>query len=288
MATWTREQVLGVVRRSPELVAEHDRDGWLGLFVAGAVVEDPVGSRPVKKGAGVDAQGDDELGRFYDTFIAPNEIRFEIADDFVVGLDAARDARIHTRVPGGFEIVVPAYLLYQLVEHEGGLRVRRMAAHWNVRRLTRRALGSGWRGWPAMTRFGGRILGTQGWGGIGSYVRAFRKGVFGGGLRVLGRFAELYGAGDGAGLAALFVDDGPRLVLPDGAAAAPAAFCEAFGGGVFVVEAPVAAGFTASCRYALSGGTRAGRGIALFEFDAATRRLAGVRLFGETVGAAGP
>jgi len=287
MTTWTREQVLAVVRRSPELVGVHDRAGWLALFDDGAVVEDPVGSRPVRKGAGVDAKGDDELARFYDTFIAPNEIRFEIADDFVVGLDTARDARIHTKVPGGFEIVVPAYLLYQLVERDGELRVRRMAAHWNVRRLVRKALGSGWRGWPAMTRFGGRIVGTQGWGGIGSYLQAFRKGVFARGLRVLERFAEAYGAGDGAGLNSMFVDDGPRVILPDAVAVAPGELPGAFGGGSFGVESPTAAGWTASCRYVLSGGVRAGRGIALFEFDAATRRLSGVRLFGESVGPGG-
>lgn len=284
MATWSPEQVLAVVRRSPELVAVHDRAGWLALFAEGAVVEDPVGSRPATKGAGVDRRGDDELARFYDTFIAPNEIRFEIRDDFVVGLDAARDARIHTRVPGGFEIVVPAYLLYQLVERDGGLQVRRMAAHWNVRRLVRRALGSGWRGWPAMTRFGGRILRRQGWGGIGSYVRAFRKGVFGRGVRAVAEFAAACGAADGTALAALFVDDGPRVALPDGSAVAPAALWERLRGGTFAVDEPAAAGFVVGVRYAWSGGTGGSRGLALFEFDAATRRLAGVRLYGGAVG----
>ena len=45
------------VENSPRRVAEHDRQGWLDLFVEGGVVEDPVGTVPNRRGAGLDAQG---------------------------------------------------------------------------------------------------------------------------------------------------------------------------------------------------------------------------------------
>jgi hypothetical protein len=70
-----REKLYELVKRSPELVDRHDREGWLGLFFSEAVVEDPVGAGLNRKGK--DWRGDrDGLSRFYDIFIGPNDIKF--------------------------------------------------------------------------------------------------------------------------------------------------------------------------------------------------------------------
>ena len=63
----------------PRRPRAHDRDGWVGLFTADGVVEDPVGSRPHR--------GRAEIERFYDTFIGPRDITFHRDADVVVGLD---------------------------------------------------------------------------------------------------------------------------------------------------------------------------------------------------------
>ena len=98
----SRDEILAVVERSaPRPVAVHDRTGWIDLFVDEAHIEDSVG-RSVPKAAGV-------LGRFWDTFIGPHEIAFEIRRDHLLGLDVMRDAMIHTRIGPHIEIDVPAY-----------------------------------------------------------------------------------------------------------------------------------------------------------------------------------
>src|SRR5678816_4327590 len=106
---YSSEQLLAVVRRSPELVAVHDRAGWLALFSDEAVVEDPIGAPPAGKAGG-------GLGRFWDTFIAPPDTSFEIRRAHFLGTDVSRDAVIHTRIGSRSQIDVPAYLLYQLAE----------------------------------------------------------------------------------------------------------------------------------------------------------------------------
>lgn len=130
-----RTEVIDLVRSSPEFVAAHDKDGWLGIFAGQHVVEDPVGWRPVRS----DEPG--ALARFWDAFIAPNDIEFQVAQDWVDGFDVVRDVTIVTTLPNGVQVRTPAHLIYQTVYEDGPLKVRRMAAHWepaaNARQLLR-------------------------------------------------------------------------------------------------------------------------------------------------------
>ena len=122
-----RTELLALVRSSPAYVGEHDKAGWLGIFGREHVVEDPVGSRPVRS----EEPGD--LARFWDTFIAPNDIEFQVDHDWVNGFDVARDVTIVTTLRPGVVVRTPAHLLYQTAYEHGILKVRRMAAHWEPR-----------------------------------------------------------------------------------------------------------------------------------------------------------
>jgi len=119
-----RAEVLALVRSSPAYVAAHDKTGWIGIFGDSYVVEDPVGSRPVRSEDG------GALERFWDTFIAPNEIEFQVAQDWVDGFDVVRDVTIVTTLRPGVVVRTPAHLIYQTEYEDGALTVRRMAAHW--------------------------------------------------------------------------------------------------------------------------------------------------------------
>lgn len=119
-----RAKVLALVRSSPMYVGAHDKTGWIGIFGDHYVIEDPVGSRPVRSG---DAGA---IERFWDTFIAPNEIEFQVAHDWVDGFDVVRDVTIVTTLRPGVVVRTPAHLIYQTAYENGTLSVRRMAAHW--------------------------------------------------------------------------------------------------------------------------------------------------------------
>ncbi len=117
-------ELLALVRSSPAYVGVHDKVGWLGIFGDQHVVEDPVGSRPVR------SEQPGALARFWDTFIGPNEITFEVAQDWVDGFDVVRDVTVVTTLRPGVVVRTPAHLIYQTGYEKGVLKVRRMAAHW--------------------------------------------------------------------------------------------------------------------------------------------------------------
>ena len=127
--------MMAVVCASPAAVRAQDKQAWLALWARYHVVEDPVGSRPVLGGLydrRSGRRGDAPLGRFWDTFIDGNDIRFDVHADFRAGDRVLRDVTIRTVLPTGVAASTPAHLLYDLVLDEGEVRIRRMAAHWEV------------------------------------------------------------------------------------------------------------------------------------------------------------
>ncbi len=129
-----RSEVLALVRSSPAYVASLDKAGWIDIFGSLHVVEDPVGSRPVRSS---ESGG---LGRFWDTFIAPNKIEFEAVNDWIDGFDVVRDVTIVTTLRPGIVVRTPAHLLYETAYEDGVLKVRRMAAHWEPRPVYRQLM----------------------------------------------------------------------------------------------------------------------------------------------------
>lgn len=129
-----RAEVLALVRSSPTYVAAHDKTGWIGIFGDRYVIEDPVGSRPVR------SEDAGALERFWDTFIAPNEVEFRVARDWVNGFDVVRDVTIETTLRPGVVVSTPAHLIYQTVYEDGTLTVRRMAAYWEPRPVYRQLM----------------------------------------------------------------------------------------------------------------------------------------------------
>lgn len=171
--------LLALAHASPEAVAAHDREAWLGLFARHHVVEDPVGGRPVLGGL-YDRRslrrGGEPLARFWDTFIAPNHIRFHVErDDIVDGLTVVRDVTIETGLGGGVVARAPMHLLYETTLDDGQPRIRRIAAHWEVAPMFAQVAGID----PAKVRVGmsmaGRMLRHQGLGGSLAFGAAVRS-----------------------------------------------------------------------------------------------------------------
>lgn len=107
-----RSQLLAAVERSPQAAAAHDRAGWVGLFTGDGRIEDPVGSRP--------HVGHEQIGRFYDTFIGPRDIKFHRDLDIVVGRAVLRDLELEVAMGSAATMYIPAFLRYDLRETNGG------------------------------------------------------------------------------------------------------------------------------------------------------------------------
>ncbi|MCT6631918.1 hypothetical protein, partial [Staphylococcus aureus] len=79
--------------------------------------------------------GHAEIDRFYETFIAPNALSFDVEKDIVGGEDrmtVVRDLHINTVMSTGVRIAVPMHIRYRLCEEEGALRIHRLYAHWEL------------------------------------------------------------------------------------------------------------------------------------------------------------
>ncbi len=200
-----RAACLACVEQSPQAVAAHDKARWLGLFAPAAVVEDPVGSRPVVN-QGSDAVGG-PIGRFYETFIAANDIRFHVQRDIVCGGCAVRDLEIEIRMSAKVVVRVPMHLIYELTELDGELKIKRLAAHWELAPMLRQQMQYGLASMTAGTAAFWRMLRYLGLSGVVGFAEA-RRTVGEPGRRLAQQFAAAFSRGDAQGLRRLFAGSG--------------------------------------------------------------------------------
>src|ERR671921_176763 len=111
--TFTRADLLATAERSPAAAGARDKKAWVGLFTSNGCVEDPVGSTP-HRGVGA-------IGRFYDTFIGPRDIRYHPDADIVVGPTVVRDGELEVTMASTLTLRVPVYIRYDLKEEGGEL-----------------------------------------------------------------------------------------------------------------------------------------------------------------------
>ena len=95
-----------------------DKDAWLALFAADAIVEDPIGPShfdPQGKGH----RSRDEISAFWDKAIAPNKLEFNYVDTFQCGNEEANVGNIIVTT-GGYQVKVEGVFTYK-VNDEGKL-----------------------------------------------------------------------------------------------------------------------------------------------------------------------
>jgi len=160
-------ELLAVVERSPAATATHDKGAWVGLFTPDASVEDPYGS-----GAHV---GYEEIGLFYDTFIAPRQIIFHRDIDVSVGTTVIRDLMLEIVMAPEVVLNVPMHLRYDLRESSGEWAVERLRAHWELPTMMVPMLRHGVKSLRPSLRLVRELLRNQGVDGSVRYLAAFRR-----------------------------------------------------------------------------------------------------------------
>jgi len=276
-----REKLYALVKRSPELVDRHDREGWLGLFSTESVVEDPVGGGLNRKGK--DWRGDrDGLSRFYDIFIAPNDIKFTVNQDIVVGSEVVRDVLIHTRLPNGAVSEVAAYLIYRGVEEGGEVKLASLQAHWDFKGNAMRLLrNNGMKGIVASTVQFWSMLRIQGLKRVMLYLGAMYKGIFKKGVAAVNSFVAAVNAGDEAGLARLCEPDA-RIEYSAGKRTHVSDFLKSVEKDLHLeVSGLRSAGWYTSCVFDAQGSRVHRHGVAFFQFSPKAKRIVSARFFGE-------
>jgi hypothetical protein len=154
--------LISFVAQSPQLCAAHDKAGWVALFARDGQINDPVGSKP--------HDGHAAISRFYDTFIAPNALKFDVERDFVSGMSVMRDLTLTSTMATGLAIPVPMHLRYDLVVEDGALKIHRLYAIWELPVLLRQQLGS-FKGWVTSMQLTPQLLRHQGLVGLVGFMR---------------------------------------------------------------------------------------------------------------------
>lgn len=164
--TYSDQDKIDCINKSPAAVAIHDKAAWLGLFANGCLVNDPVGSKP--------HMGREEIGHFYDSFIAPNQINFDVDKDSVCGMMVMRDLIIETTMSTGLRVDVPTHIRYELVEEAGELKIEHLYAHWELMPMVLQTLKQGVLGLVTYGKLTLHMIRCQGLGGVLGFMRGFR------------------------------------------------------------------------------------------------------------------
>lgn len=220
-SSYDREAVLRAAKASPDLAGQHDKERWLALYADDAVLEDPVGTPASHKGRRQGRLGD-ELGRFYEAFIAASGIEMVPRQDIVSDMHVFRAVDIHTtNLKTGLKMKVPANLLYEIVPRDSGLAIRRMQAHWELNRMSRLLMSQGALGIRTIAVMNWSMLRAFGPKWLLAYFKSSQKNVGRAGKELVERLAQLTGH-DAAGAFA----PGATVDLPGGANASVTEFLE--------------------------------------------------------------
>ncbi len=162
-----RKHLLAAVERSPQAAGAHDRTGWVDLFTTDGRIEDPVGSRP--------HVGHTQIGRFYDTFIAPRDIKFHRDLDIVFGTVVLRDLELEVAMGSAVTMYIPAFLRYDLREANGQWRIAELRAYWELPAMMLQFLRSGTGAASPGLRLAQALLSYQGLRGTAGFMAGFRR-----------------------------------------------------------------------------------------------------------------
>lgn len=167
MALPDRHDLVAAVERSPKAAAAHDRAGWVGLFAGDGRVEDPVGSRP--------HVGHEQIGGFFDTFIAPRDIKFHRDLDTAFGTAVLRDLELEVAMGSAVTMYIPAFLRYDLREVNGEWQIAVLRAYWELPATVLQFLRSGARATSPALQLSRALLGNQGVVGTAGFLTGFRR-----------------------------------------------------------------------------------------------------------------
>jgi hypothetical protein len=271
----SRQSLLQKAKSSPEIAGEHDKARWLALYSDDAILEDPVGTPASMRGRRAGRFGD-EIGRFYEAFIRPSGIEMVSRKDIVSDMHVFRAVDIHTTHLGtGLKMIVPANLLYEIVRTGDGLEIRRMQAHWELSRMSRKLMAEGLTGARTIASMNWSMLRAFGPRWLMRYFKASQEGVGRRGKSVVQGLASDMGSGGGE---RRFSSDA-TIELPGGASPSQA---ELFAGCTSLeVRDLLASGRTVSGLATIEWGGRIHEAGFIAELDSAAERITRLRFFWE-------
>lgn len=276
----TPQDVLATVEKSPAAVTLHDKQAWLDLFAKKSIIEDPVGTAAhIRECVTPQPCDTSKHSAFWETFIAPNTIIFRVREDIIAGNEIVRDLDIETHLSSGTSISVPTYLTYKVVEENGELKVKSLAAHWEVIAMIGQVLGKE-NGLKAGVELSLLMLKEQGLGGALGYMKGLTIGIFEEGKWKAEAFAQAVNSGSDIQLKSLFHWMQGEIEYPVAGQTLSLNQFSQYRGEIDLSLSDLrSAGFYTSGRFQLNHNGIERSGVVFFKFDEWTRLITQVRFF---------
>jgi len=266
-----RDDCIALVNRSPETVAVHDKTAWMNIFAKDYHLEDPVGSKLKVSPVG-EEQPLAPLSRFYDTFMAPNDIAFNVTRDIVCANHVMRDLTLHVKMAGKLDSYVPMHLLYELVEEDGDHKVARLEAHWEYGATNKQVLRHGFAALPILAGMVRRMLNHIGWRGMLAFGES-SKTVGEAGKRQLSAFSDALTLRDQKALVGLLEGDEAVIHWPYGEPPLRVSELLPLIGSSIHFNKQLAAGDRVTSTFTMERAGAGCEGVALFQFNPQTLKI---------------
>ncbi|MCP5043374.1 MAG: steroid delta-isomerase [bacterium] len=115
-------------RKSWRAAQDRDKKGWLALMADDVCIEDPIGEAPTNP-TGKGVRGKEEVGKFFDTFIAPSKIVVDTIESRAAGNESAHVLQLNTTLANGVTTRVRGIFTYHL--NDQGL-LTNLRGYWTL------------------------------------------------------------------------------------------------------------------------------------------------------------
>jgi hypothetical protein len=274
-------ELLAQVEKSPAAVAIHDKQAWMSIFAQYHIVEDPVGSKPHVSGIYDSVQGqrgNGPLSRFFDTFIAPNQISFDVHRDIVCENHVVRDLTIHIQMSERIHAQVPMHLLYELIQEKGEWKIVRLAAHWELMPMIFQLLGKGFACFGVLAALTVRMLKLQGIGGMLGFSKAALN-IGSAGKKAVREFEQAFNNHKLADLMGVCSSDADMVSWPLGGKPVHPSQLLEVRTGKLAFSKILAAGDSVTSSFSITDNDGVKEGVAIFEFNRSIKKISAVRFY---------
>jgi len=277
----SRAEIMTFLKEFLAAANDHDKEKVLACFSRDAVIEDPVGVEPIRSGG---KDGKPQVAAFYETGLARSDITLFTREDIICGMDVIRDA-VATIVPEpdlfpGLSFEVHTYSFYQLAWEDGKIRMYHLRAFWEMDKINRQFIERGFDGLRLALRL---IRNTLKYQGIRGYLGLYkaRSGIHDDGKKMVADFVGAVNGNDRDKFLSLFQDEKATIkyVCNENEYKAEAYLNRPGKKTHIAVSELRSAGWFTACRFNLTENDVKTQGIAIFQFNPDSRKIAALRFY---------
>ncbi len=274
----SRGEIVEFLNEFVASVVNHNKETFLSLFSKNSVIEDPAGSLPIRN------RGDSSnthVESFYESNLAPNNVTFVSSNDIICGMDVVRDGVSRIYPEPDYFLEVHTYSFYQLTREDNRIKIDYLRAFWEMDKMAKQIQDMGFTGIKLSMRLSWIMFINHGISGLTGFLRASSSGIFDEGKTAVSAFAEAVNSNDSDRLISLFKDNNSIIkYVGNGKQYSPQSYLNGPGRKTKIAVSDLrSTGWYTACRFNLTESSSGKHGIAIFQFNPESKKIAAVRFY---------